>query len=384
MKENEVSATCTTAGSYENVVYCTICDAELSRQKVTVPATGHTEGEVVVENEVAATCTTDGSYDNVVYCTVCDAELNRETIIVPATGHTDDDNDKICDDCGEKLPGEEQPDKKDGIPVIFPEEDDTGTILPGAPAELDGTPIEIDEDGELWLPNTESKLLVTYKYNDDAAEPHKKYPTNMYVWSLTYTDQDGDGTMDMCSADRVSELDNYLLYEGTSIRVNYSSDGIRFFTSVPAAAQKKLMKGTLLTGELEGYKLVEMGTLYKWASSGTELRTDNGAVSYVYGGSAGEDFREFSKKNGRSWFTGMLTEIPGDAQTLASDIVSRPYMVLERDGEQITLYGGAVQRSIYYVATQNADQWASGTDYDNYVENIIATVEAVYGRTEQI
>ena len=29
----------------------------------------------VKENENASTCTAEGSYDNVVYCTVCDAEL---------------------------------------------------------------------------------------------------------------------------------------------------------------------------------------------------------------------------------------------------------------------------------------------------------------------
>ena len=46
------------------------------------------------------------------------------------------------------------------------------------------------------------------------------------------------------------------------------------------------------------------------------------------------------------------------------------------DGDQITLYGGSIQRSIYYVALQNKDTWASGTAYDNYVEKIIATVEA--------
>ena len=52
-----------------------------------VPATGHTNGEVVIENEKAATCTEDGSYDEVIYCTVCGEEVSRETVIVPATGH---------------------------------------------------------------------------------------------------------------------------------------------------------------------------------------------------------------------------------------------------------------------------------------------------------
>ena len=47
----------------------------------------HTPAEPVIENEVAATCTAAGSYDMVVYCTVCGEELSRETTVVPATGH---------------------------------------------------------------------------------------------------------------------------------------------------------------------------------------------------------------------------------------------------------------------------------------------------------
>ena len=52
-----------------------------------VDALGHTEGEVFVENKVDATCTTDGSYDNVVYCIACNAELSRETKTIEA-GHS--------------------------------------------------------------------------------------------------------------------------------------------------------------------------------------------------------------------------------------------------------------------------------------------------------
>jgi hypothetical protein len=87
--ENEKAADCVNDGSYDNVVYCTVCGAEVSRETITVPALGHTEGEVKVENNVPATCLNNGSYDNVVYCTVCDAEVSRETITVDALGHTE-------------------------------------------------------------------------------------------------------------------------------------------------------------------------------------------------------------------------------------------------------------------------------------------------------
>ena len=86
--ENNVAPTCTVAGSYDNVVYCTVCNAEISRETVTVNALGHTAGTAVVENNVAPTCTTAGSYENVVYCTVCNAEISRETVTVDALGHT--------------------------------------------------------------------------------------------------------------------------------------------------------------------------------------------------------------------------------------------------------------------------------------------------------
>ena len=52
-----------------------------------IPATGHTPGEPVRENEVEPGCETEGSYDTVVYCTVCGEELSRETTVIPALGH---------------------------------------------------------------------------------------------------------------------------------------------------------------------------------------------------------------------------------------------------------------------------------------------------------
>ena len=127
--ENNISPTCTENGGYDLVVYCANCDAELSREHIVVPATGHLyseewtidiestcehEGqkshhcencdakiditpisklyhipsEAVVENNVLPTCTEDGSYDSVIYCGVCGKEISRNHIVVEATGHT--------------------------------------------------------------------------------------------------------------------------------------------------------------------------------------------------------------------------------------------------------------------------------------------------------
>lgn len=87
--ENEVAETCTTAGSYDLVVYCSVCNEELERETVVVEATGHVEADAVIENNVDPTCTEPGSYDLVIYCSVCGEELSRDTMVADATGHTE-------------------------------------------------------------------------------------------------------------------------------------------------------------------------------------------------------------------------------------------------------------------------------------------------------
>ena len=88
VKENEVAATCKAAGSYDEVVYCSVCEEEISRTVKTLEKLDHTEAAVVKENEVAATCKAAGSYDLVVYCSVCEEEISRETKILDILEHT--------------------------------------------------------------------------------------------------------------------------------------------------------------------------------------------------------------------------------------------------------------------------------------------------------
>lgn len=165
-QENVVPATCTTDGSYDEVIKCTECGEEMSRTHKILPATGHkfvdtvvaptctaqgytlhkcsvcgeetkdtykdalgheygdwvidkpatedtegskhrdcirgddrqtevipklshvhTPGAAVRENEVPATCTTDGSYDEVVRCTKDNEIISTKHHVIPATGH---------------------------------------------------------------------------------------------------------------------------------------------------------------------------------------------------------------------------------------------------------------------------------------------------------
>ncbi|MBQ7602274.1 MAG: BspA family leucine-rich repeat surface protein, partial [Lachnospiraceae bacterium] len=67
--------------SFENEIF------ETQTKVIVMPALGHKPGEPVKENEKAATCTEEGSYDELVYCTVCGEELSRTHETVAALGH---------------------------------------------------------------------------------------------------------------------------------------------------------------------------------------------------------------------------------------------------------------------------------------------------------
>lgn len=82
VKEKEVAATCMTAGSYEEVVYCSVCGKELSRETKTVSVPGHDWGEWTVKTP--ATETTEG-----VEKRVCKTDASHtETRAIPMLSHT--------------------------------------------------------------------------------------------------------------------------------------------------------------------------------------------------------------------------------------------------------------------------------------------------------
>lgn len=87
LRDNEVPAKCDKSGSYDEYTECLRCGIELSRKTIAIPAKGHTPGEPVKENEIPATCGKDGSYDEAVYCIDCKTELSRDTVIVPKLDH---------------------------------------------------------------------------------------------------------------------------------------------------------------------------------------------------------------------------------------------------------------------------------------------------------
>ena len=94
-KTDAKAATCTTEGNIEYWT-CSVCgklfsDAEgtteIALADTVIGVIAHTPADAVEENRVEATCTATGSYDEVVYCSVCGAELSRTARTINALGH---------------------------------------------------------------------------------------------------------------------------------------------------------------------------------------------------------------------------------------------------------------------------------------------------------
>ena len=351
--ENLVEASCITDGSFDSVIYCSVCGEELSREANVIPSGGHVAGDIVIENEVAATHTTKGSYDEVVYCTICGDELSRETIYT---------------------------DKLEGYLVIFTPGDGNGAIAPGKTVYVDGEAYVLDEDCTIVLDEATAKIATSYVYNKDASKSkypghnYDVYPTNMYVWELRMNDEE------VINAIRVTGMDNILQYNGTSIRISGSanSNGIRVLSGVPTKAKKALISGSMFGKDsvLAGYTLKEYGTIASWSS-----KVENPTLGATGTGSAaaykkGSMDKVFSTSGSVTVYANTLT--PLRDEYINKDLMIRPYMILVNDaGETITIYGGTVQRSIGYVAYQNRATYTPGTANSKYVWSIITKAGGV-------
>lgn len=99
-----VTKEATEAEEGEKTYTCTVC-GETRTEAIPKITHQHNPGEAVIENETAATCEEHGSYDEVVYCSICGEELNRVTRMTQALGHEwsenwlpndEDTHKKVC------------------------------------------------------------------------------------------------------------------------------------------------------------------------------------------------------------------------------------------------------------------------------------------------
>ncbi len=80
---------------------CTEAKTCLRCGKTEGSSLGHDSSKPAKENVKKATCTKDGYYDEVIYCSRCKKELSRETKTTPALGHSTISG--TCSRCGKEI-----------------------------------------------------------------------------------------------------------------------------------------------------------------------------------------------------------------------------------------------------------------------------------------
>ena len=146
----------------------------------------------------------------------------------------------------------------------------------------------------------------------------------------------------------------------------------------PLVTSEQSKKNALVTAGLADYKLLEYGTALCWASDlngGTALTLDQSYVKSNYAYKRDVADPVFKYAGNLMQYTNVLVGFTLDQ--CKDDIAMRPYMILEGpNGEQVTIYGGIVYRSIGYIAYQNRNAFTPGSDAYKFVWNII---HHVYG-----
>ena len=297
------------------------------------------------------TCTKDGF--ELYTCSRCGT---TKTVPLTASGHHYGD-DTVCDNCGFDSTSPEYP--ENALMLSGEEFADQDTVW------IEGLPYPVEDNGVsryVELPTEDDCYMVTYTYHTgDASDIHTQYPTGMKVYKVS----EGEIT-------HIPQLDNLLQYSGASIRIT-GKKGIRMITSL-----NKETKNALTGKGLAGFKLLEYGTALCFASEIQDgdalvLGRDFTRSNYAYKKGVADPV--FASTKDLIQYTNVLVGFSLDQ--CKDDIAMRPYIILEdAAGNQITLYGGTIYRSIGYIAYQNRTVFTPKTASYNYVWEII---HHVYG-----
>ncbi len=270
---------------------------------------------------------------------------------------------------GPKLPLSDTPSISTDYTVNFtlPQDVAQDYVLAVDGFEIPKDQITVDEgDVRFVLQNGGGKVLTVYnmKAHDTLIDTY--YPTGMYVYMLDFL-QTG------YVASYVPEFKDLFSYHGFSVRIS-GKPGIRVINGVGSS-----VKSTLRAGGVNGYKLYEYGTLgmngvdskrYPLVLKGTGVFNPSKSY-YTVNGSYYDTI--FATENGRVQFTSVLVDLP--AAAYASDMAFRPYMILQKGGTYVTIYGPMANRSIYNVAKQVIGIYSPGSSSHTFLKSITDYVE---------
>lgn len=232
---------------------------------------------------------------------------------------------------------------------------------------LDGVPYEGEWRNQRLIaaaPDGNAKSAVVYRYDGSGV------PVGMYVWSLSFNGIAYTATPE-------PELQDLLTYHGFSIRIT-GNTGIRFKTGISIDLRAKLM-----TTGVNGYRLKEYGTLVMNNANRSKYPMIKGGMKVVEGLSYGRDSSGnlkdsvFEAVNGRYRYTSVLVGLPVDQYK--TEFAFRGYIILEKNGTQITLYGPIKAGSIYQLAVRLVEggSYQQGTDAYEFLRKLIDDADAL-------
>ena len=212
------------------------------------------------------------------------------------------------------------------------------------------------------LPDGNAQAAVVYRYNANGA------PIGMYVWTMEYRNN-------AYVATEQPELTDLLTYHGFSIRITGKA-GIRFKTGISTD-----LRARLLNGGVNGYSLKEYGTLVMNNANRASYPMIKGGEKVIsglaYGTNADGSHQDsiYETVSGRYRYTSVLVGLPSSQYKV--EYAFRGYIILNKDGRDITIYGPVQARSIYALAEMvlNMGTYQPGSAADTFLRKLISDAQ---------
>ena len=212
------------------------------------------------------------------------------------------------------------------------------------------------------VPDGNAQAAVVYRYNENGA------PIGMYVWTLEYRNN-------AYAVTEQPDLADLLTYHGFSIRITGKA-GIRFKTGISTDLRARLQGDGV-----NGYHLKEYVTLVMNNANRAGYPMIKGGEKVISGLAYGTDANGIQQDSiyetvdGRYRYTSVLVGLP--ASQYKVEYAFRGYIILNKDGRDITIYGPAMARSIYSLAEQvlNMGTYAQGSDADAFLRKLISDAQ---------